>query len=217
MRGVTAFGSHRRVRIALGVGIAVVLAAVPALAGGAGSTTRRSRLFADREHGISLRYFDGWHVTNLPLNGIIDPVQRFVLSSYRITPGSASRDGSVAAPSSSGVVAQLAETEPPLPLVLNRLPVRPRKFTIPKLGRVEGFAGDRWGEIVFKEHRRAFYLFLGVGAQANRAARSQLLAALDTLVIAHARPSPEAAPHQSLRPYPHIAHIRTCLHHNAEN
>ncbi len=76
-----------------------------------------------------------------------------------------------------------------LPLDLNRFPARPHKLWIPKLGPVEGFAGDRWGEITFKEHGRAFYLFIGVGARANSTTRAELLAALDSLVIARGKSS----------------------------
>jgi hypothetical protein len=36
-----------------------------------------------RGSGIVLQMPIGWHVTNIPLNGITNPVQRFVLSSYR--------------------------------------------------------------------------------------------------------------------------------------
>src|ERR1700733_5053051 len=93
----TRYGTRRRVAVAasmtLLLGLAAAVATVPAIAGDTSSSPRPSRLFVDRGHGISLRYVDGWHVSNQRLNGIIDPVQRFVVSSYRIRPASRSTGG----------------------------------------------------------------------------------------------------------------------------
>jgi hypothetical protein len=170
--------------------LAAAVATVPALAGDAGSSPRPSRLFVDRGQGISLRYIDGWHVSNQRLNGIIDPVQRFVVSSYRIGPPSRSSGGAEGgyAPPADGVLAQLSEDAP---AHLSGFPARLHKLTtIPKLRDVGcGLAGDRWAEIMFKQHGRAFYLFIGIGARASHAARAQLLATVNTLVIARDRPS----------------------------
>jgi hypothetical protein len=130
--------------------------------------------------GIALRTPSGWYVTNEPLNGITDPVQRFVLSSYRIPIG-ADAGGSYV-PSSHGVIAQLLEEEPP---IANPGPWQPRphRFRLPRLGRMETLSGDHWGKLVFREHGRHFYIFIWVGRRASSAQIGLLLHALDGMTI----------------------------------
>ena len=81
----------------------------------------------------------------------------------------------VAALDAEQVIAIVLEQLPPVDLRL--FPPRPRRFRIAHLGRVEGFNGPRWDEIVFRDHGRAFYIFVGVGSRAG----SQVPALLDAL------------------------------------
>jgi hypothetical protein len=134
-----------------------------------------------RGPGILLAYPSDWFVSTEPLNGIIDPVQLFVLSSYRVPPGRPIFDGNYAPPP-SGVIAQLVEEVPPL----NNggvWPTRPRQFKLGRLGRMEGFDGSRWAELRFRDHGRRFYIFLGVGLHAPSARIGILLRTLDGLKI----------------------------------
>lgn len=161
----------RRV-VPLGVLAAVALVALTS-AGAVGPPVFRGP-------GIVLRTPSGWYVGNEPFNGITDPVQRFVLSSYRV-PRGADAGGSYV-PSSRGVVAQLAEEVPPIANAGDWRP-RPKRFTLPRLGRMETFGGNRWGELLFSEHGRHFYIFIWVGRHASSAQVGLLLRALDGMTI----------------------------------
>jgi hypothetical protein len=115
------------------------------------------------------------------LNGISDPVQRFVFSSYRVPADGPDFDGTYAPPR-PGVIAQVVEEVPPLHNagVWN---VRPRRFALPPLGRMEGFGGNRWAELRFRQHGRRFYVFIGVGRRAPARSLALLLGRLDALSI----------------------------------
>jgi hypothetical protein len=131
-----------------------------------------------RGSGIVVRYPDGWYVTNEPLNSITDPVQRFVLSSYRVPTGGAA----YYAPPPRDVIAQLVEEVPPI----NNDGVwrpRPRRFSLPKLGRMETFGGNRWGEVLFRDHGRHFYIFIGVRRRASSTKVALMLRTLDAMTV----------------------------------
>jgi hypothetical protein len=133
-------------------------------------------------YGIVLQRPTGWYVTNEPLSEVSDPVQRFVLSSYRLPADASAEDGYV--PSSNGVVAQVMEEVP-----ANASPdwrPRPQRFTLPRLGRVETLGGNRWGELLFSEHGRHFYIFIWVGSKASSTEIGQLLRALNGMTISSA-------------------------------
>jgi hypothetical protein len=157
----------------------MVFASLFAAAGVATAAHAGPRVF--RGPGIILRYPAGWSVGNDPLNGITDPVQRFVLSSYPVSVGRPDFDGNYAPPP-RGVIAQLVEEVPPL----NNggvWPPRPRRFKLPPLGRMEGFGGNRWAELRFREHRRRFYVFIGIGRRASSTRIGLLLHSLDGMTI----------------------------------
>ena len=132
-----------------------------------------------RRAGIAIRPPVGWFVTTEPLNGITDPVQRFVVSSYRLPIGADAGGGYV--PSSRGVVAQLTEEAPPINV--GPWPPRPAHFTLPRLGPMETLDGNRWGERVFRDHGRHFYIFIWVGRHATKTQVGLLLRALDGIQI----------------------------------
>ncbi len=60
---------------------------------------------------------------------------------------------------------------------------RPRRFTLPRLGRMETPDGNRWGELRFSQHGRHFYIFVWVGRHATSAQIGLLLHALDGMTI----------------------------------
>ena len=137
-----------------------------------------------RQSGIVLRYPHGWFATNQPVSSVTNPVQRLVLSSYRLPTSAHYSDGFT--PSPNGVVAVLVEDLPPY--ASGSWPARPGRFRPGRFVRVETFGGNRWMEIDFGVHKRAFVLFVGLGAKANPALAKAALNILDGLVIApHAR------------------------------
>lgn len=87
----------------------------------------------------------------------------------------------MAAPEVNQVIGVVMEQTALAPGDLKEFPRRPTHFALRPRLSVEGFSGS-WGEIVFRDHRRAFYLFVGVGAGAQPQL-PKLLAALDTLHI----------------------------------
>lgn len=87
----------------------------------------------------------------------------------------------MAAPEPNQVIGLVMEQTALAPGDLKEFPPRPTHFALRPPLSVEGFSGS-WGEIVFRDHRRAFYLFVGVGAHA-KPQLPRLLAALDTLRI----------------------------------
>jgi hypothetical protein len=152
---------------------ALVVAATVA----APATPTLPNTYVDRAARISIRYPHGWRVSREPFTAVTDPVERLVL--YAPAPLPPTRR----APRRDQVIALLLETVPPLPLDLRQFPRRPRRFRLPHPGRMEGFDGDRWAELVFRDHGRAFYVFVGVGTAAT-GKEASLLAALDSLVVA---------------------------------
>src|ERR1700722_11631392 len=156
----------------------VALAAVVALIASTAAGAVGPRVFHGQ--GITIRTPSGWYVGNKPLNGINNPVQRFVLSSYQVPPG-ADAGGSYV-PSSHGVIAQLVE-DVPASGKAGAWPPRPGRFTLPKLGRMETLDGNRWGEVIFREHGRDFYIFIWVGRLASSTQTGLLLRALDAMTV----------------------------------
>lgn len=133
-----------------------------------------------RRAGIAIHPPVGWFVTTEPLNGITDPVQRFALSSYPVPVGADA--GSSYVPPSRAVLAQVVEEVPPSNDGGAWRP-RPSRFTMPRLGRMETLSGHRWGELLFRDHGRHFYIFIWVGRRATATQVGVLLHTLDGLRI----------------------------------
>jgi hypothetical protein len=157
----------------LGLGLALGLrgsnhpgAAPPGLVG------RVSHWQADN---LRVTYPRNWHVTTRSLTAITQPVQRFAIYSGR-------RPRPLEAPRANQVIGLVMEQTALAPAdLLKEFPRRPTYFALRPPLSLEGFRGS-WGEIVFRDHARAFYLFVGVGAHAQ-SQLPRLLAALDTLRV----------------------------------
>jgi hypothetical protein len=132
-------------------------------------------IWHDGRTHLTLRHPATLRVTAQELTGITDPVERVALYSGA-TPDAMLR------PRANQVIAILMEQVPPLTVDLARFPPRPHRFRIRRLTTLEGFAGPRWAEILFRDHGRAFYLFVGVGAHAD-AQVPEALRALDSLRV----------------------------------
>jgi hypothetical protein len=138
--------------------------------------------------GIVLRVSGGLYVSNRPLTlkDAGNPAQRLVLSTYRV-PGERPDANGDYTPPPTGVIAQVLEVVPPPDFDFQGRQ-RPARFALPKLGRLEGF-GDRFGEIVFQDHGRGFFIFIGVGRRANADEVERVLHTLDELTIGAPPPS----------------------------
>ena len=171
---------QRRVLVVLGV---VLLAG---LAGGLAFAFRSPRggpsgglptaSYSQPNANLSVTYPAGWHLTTKNWTNISDPEQRFVLYSGRLPQ-------EMGPPRAGQVLGVLMEVKPPLSRNdLRPFATRPAVFGASHLTpSVEGFSGN-WEEITFREHRRAFYLFIGAG-DGGSALLPTLLHALDTLRI----------------------------------
>jgi hypothetical protein len=121
---------------------------------------------------LALAIPPGWHVTTASVTTITNPVERFVLYS-----GAAPRPGGD--PRARQVVAVVMEQRAP---ELSLFPLRPRRFRLRRLGTMENWKGSRWDELVFRQHQRAFYVFVGIGTRAD-AQVATLLDALDSIRV----------------------------------
>jgi hypothetical protein len=88
----------------------------------------------------------------------------------------------MAAPDRNQIIGLVMEQTALAPGDLQKdFPPRPTYFALGPTRSLEGFPGS-WGEIVFRDQSRAFYLFVGVGAHAQ-SQLPRLLASLDTLSV----------------------------------
>lgn len=136
------------------------------------------RTWHDDKAGLTVRYPARWHLTTRNLTNITQPVPRFAIYS-----GATPRRVTVMGgrPRPRQVLAIVMEQTRISAAGLRQFPRRPRRFTVQRIGGVEGF-GDRWAELVFRDNGRAFYVFVGVGLNGEPQLPA-LLHALDTLRI----------------------------------
>lgn len=114
----------------------------------------------DAQARLAVRFPRGWHVTTRELTPVTDPVERFAIYS-----GPVPRP--LGPPKARQVIAIVMEVKSPLRVDLVNFPKRPHHFRLSRLGMLEGFSGKHWGELTFRDHGRAFYVFVGVGRQAD--------------------------------------------------
>src|SRR5712691_1528240 len=155
---------------------AVTLAATPA----SGVTLQR---------GISFVLPAGWHMTTARINGVRDPVTVFTATSFRLrhkhpAPGLCSRtlqdQWRV-----DGAYVQLTEERDSASRrrMLPRTAARPRHFRLDAKGAGGLCTPPNSGELTFREHRRAFYVFYGFGTRASTATHTKVMQLLDSLQI----------------------------------
>jgi hypothetical protein len=131
----------------------------------------------------------GWHVTSARINGVVDPVTIFTVTSFGL------RDPRPSAGICSvtlqrqwhvrGAYVQLTEERDGASRkrMLRRVPPRPRHFETRPKGAGGLCTPADSGEITFQERGRAFYVFYGIGKRASPATRVAVRAILDSLRI----------------------------------
>jgi hypothetical protein len=131
--------------------------------------------------GISAHVPPGWFVTTRPLNGITDPAQRFVVSSFRIGASDFRRgNDQVFRPPATGVLVQVDEQL--LPGNSGFAP-RPAHLRLGRFSPMETFSGRRWAELTFRLRGRDFYAFVWIGRDATTALRRQVLSILEGMEV----------------------------------
>jgi hypothetical protein len=163
-----------------GLGTGLAFAFRPAGGGPTGGSPMTS--YSQQDAALTVRYPAGLHLTTRNWTYFSDPELRFVLYSGRHPGAMAAGGGVTGSPSAGQVAGMLFEVRVPSRSELRRFPPRPAHFEATHLTQgVEGFNG-RWQEITFRDHKRAFYLFIGVG-RGGAARLPILLRALDTFRI----------------------------------
>jgi hypothetical protein len=130
-----------------------------------------------------------WHVTSARINGVVDPVTIFTATSFPLRHPHPS-DGLCSATLQRqwhvrGAYVQLTEERDGASRkrMLRRVPPRPRHFKTDVKGAGGLCTPADSGEITFREHGRAFYVFYGIGRRASPVTRSGVRALLDSLRI----------------------------------
>ena len=168
--------------------ITVILgAALSVLVDGASANAR-----IDRD-GISFQVPKGWQLTVGRINGVVDPVTVFTVSTFRIqrrgTPSGLCSAALQRAWRPDGAYVQLAEERDGASRarMLRRVPPRPRHFVLHATGRGGLCTPGENGELSFQQGGRAFYLYFGFGHRAPKATRARAVALLDGMRIAPRR------------------------------
>ena len=151
------------------------------------AATSGSRLTLPR--GISFVLPAGWHVTSARVNGVRDPVTVFTATSFPLrhqhpAPGFCSRTLQEQW-RIDGAYVHLTEERDGASRrrMLPRTPGRPRHFRLDANGAGGLCTPPNSGELTFREHRRAFYVFYGFGTHASTVTHAKAMQLLDSLRI----------------------------------
>jgi len=173
--------THRVRRV---VAITLILAgAVSGLASGA-----RARAQFDRQ-GVSFQLSQGWHLTIGRINGVIDPVTVFTVSTFRLQRGRTATGVCSAALQrawrADGAYVQLSEERDGASRkrMLRRVPLRPKHFVLNASGQGGLCTPPDSGGLSFQAGGRAFDVNYGFGPSASRATRVRARAMLDAMRI----------------------------------
>lgn len=143
-----------------------------------------------RGSSIGISYPSNWHATTRRLDDVLDPHTLFAVSTYKVPTGP--RDGC------DGTHARGRPADGAFVLVkevldgaslrrsLPRLPERPRHFRMPTRGTHQAAGCLKPPSVAyqFRVAKRAFYVWLSVGAKASRRTRTAMAELLDGMRIA---------------------------------
>jgi hypothetical protein len=162
----------------------VIAGAVTGLAYGARAGAR-----FDRE-GVSFQVPQGWHLTIGRINGVIDPVTVFTVSTFRLPQHGRTSTG-VCSPAlqhawrADGAYVQLSEERDGASRkrMLRRVPLRPKHFALHATGQGGLCTPPDSGGLSFQASGRAFDVYYGFGPRASTATRARAVAMLDAMRI----------------------------------
>jgi hypothetical protein len=169
------------------VAVFLLAAAVTGLAYGASSGARFDR------DGVSFQVPAGWQLTIGRINGVLDPVTVFTVSTFQLKLGRLSSGACSTALQrawrADGAYIQLTEERDGASRarMLRRVPLRPAHFVLDATGQGGLCTPANSGELFFQQKRRAFYVFYGFGPKASKATRARASAVLDNMRIAPRR------------------------------
>ncbi len=138
---------------------------------------------------MSLDYPANWHISTKRLNGVIDPVTRFTVTSFALRQSKPGRDFCARTlgkqwPSSGAYVQVTEELDgASLKTMLRRVPPRPKRFALASSGAGGLCIRPVSGQLMSHQLGRAFYIYYGVGSKASTRTRQAIMAILDSLRI----------------------------------
>jgi hypothetical protein len=173
--------THRVRRV---VAITLILASVvTGLAYGARAGARFDR------DGISFQVPQGWHLTIGRINGVIDPVTVFTVSTFLLqrarTSSGVCSSALQRAWRADGAYVQLSEERDGASRqrMLRRVPLRPKHFVLDASGQGGLCTPADSGGLSFQASGRAFDVNYGFGPRASKATRARAAAMLDAMRI----------------------------------
>jgi hypothetical protein len=138
---------------------------------------------------MSVSYPANWHISTKRLNGVIDPVTRFTVTSFPLRqskpgPGFCAPTLAKQWPPNGAYVQVTEELDgASLKKMLRRVPPRPKRFTLATSGAGGLCTEPVSGQLMFHQLGRAFYIYYGVGSRASTRTRRAVAAILDSLHI----------------------------------
>lgn len=176
----TIIRARRSVALLAAAGLASLVAGV--VAGGradaGGNTAHR---VTDASAGLAVTQPGGWHLTTPPISGLVAPVERLLLTSYRTERGgSCGPDRAEHDLPAAGALVYLMEYRSRVKR--SAFPRRPAHFTLRSatLGNYECWRVASY-LIRFRDAGRPFQLHVALGPRATAARRAQVLRLLDSL------------------------------------
>jgi hypothetical protein len=148
----------------------------------------RARLLGDRA-GVSFQVPQGWHLATGRINGVIDPVTVFTVSTFRLQSERTSTGVCSAALQrawrADGPYVQLSEERDGASRerMLRRVPPRPKHFVLDASGQGGLCMPPDSGGLSFRAGGRAFDVYYGIAPEASKATRARAVAMLDAMRI----------------------------------
>ncbi|MFL5953125.1 MAG: hypothetical protein ACJ76I_03345 [Gaiellaceae bacterium] len=181
--------AHRAVVLLALLCVAGTTAAALAAAASNSEPSGATERFTVPHARMSLEYPANWHITTRRLNGVIDPVTRFTVTSFTLRQSKPDADFCARTlgkqwPSNGAYVQVTEELDgASLKKMLRRVPPRPKRFSLASSGAGGLCTRPVSGQLMFHQLGRAFYIYYGVGSKASTPTRHAIVAILESLRI----------------------------------
>ena len=172
--------------------------AVPLVLAGCGGSERAARpddTRTVRGGGLTAEIPRDWHTTVKPVNGVVSPLQRLLVTSFELERPFRNPDCSLRSLHrqlpEDGAFVYLFEYEGPTARQLSDMPPRPERFRLDPATLAPYECAGRGYMVRFRDRRRSFQAHITLGPDASRRTRERILAVLDSIEVE--RPGPRNA------------------------